>query len=222
MKTLSAGWSREVPNTSNRGARMDLKTVAVIGAGATGRSVARLVALGGYQTILEDVSDVRLEKAIGWITQSLEDAVGRGALRRAARDKAIANLSTEHTVEDAIREADLIIDTLPDEMEMQIELFTILDKFAQPGAVFASTGILPITELAEVTFCAERCIGMRIGENLADTNTIELVRSTATSCETVAACAEFARCLGMSAVVTEESDAGNVTERQRKVANVQS
>ena len=58
-------------------------------------------------------------------------------------------LSLAHTVEDAIRDADLIIETLPDEMEMQIELFTILDKFAKPNAIFASTGLLSIAELAE-------------------------------------------------------------------------
>src|ERR1700726_2785098 len=154
-KMLYGKWLRE-----GVGARMDVKTIAVIGAGEVGRGMAFVAARSGYATILEDVSGPRLEKAAAWITQRFEQSV-RGATPEAiiAARAAVANLTVARTVEDAIRDADLIIETLPDEMEMQIELFTILDRFSRPNAIFATTGSIFITELAEVTFCADRCVG---------------------------------------------------------------
>jgi 3-hydroxybutyryl-CoA dehydrogenase len=141
-----------------------------------------------------------------------------------ARGTASARLSLAHTVEDAIRDADLIIETLPDEMEMQIELFTILDKFAKPNAIFASTGFLSITELAEITFCADRCIGMRFpesAEGMKVVRLIQLVKGSETSQETIARCAEVARRMGREVVVIDETSANTVGESERQFANAQ-
>src|SRR3984893_6041854 len=125
---------------------------------------------------MEDVSAERLEMASARITQIFESRVMAGTLESAERHSAAARLSFAHTVEHAIRDAGLIIETLPDEMEMQVELFIILDKFAKPNALLASAGLLSITELAEVTFCADRCIGMRFPENAGETKVIELIK----------------------------------------------
>jgi 3-hydroxyacyl-CoA dehydrogenase len=200
---------------------LEVTTIAVIGAGTVGRGIASIAALTGYSTILEDVSAERLEKAAAWITQVLESRVASGT---AERHIAAARLSFAHTVEHAIRDADLIIETLPDEMEMQVELFTILDKFAKPNAVFANTGLLPITELAEVTFCADRCIGMRFPENAGETRVIELIKlikGSETSSETIAACAQFARRIGREVVVLDDAAANKSGEPERRLANAQ-
>jgi 3-hydroxybutyryl-CoA dehydrogenase len=184
---------------------MNVKTIAVIGADTIGRSIAYMAALSGYQTILEDVSDARLQKAAAWIADNLESSISRRTIEATSGGAALANLSTAHTIEDAIRGADLIIETLPDEMEMQIELFTILDKFAEPNAIFATTGLISITELAEITFCADRCIGMRFPDSVVETKTVELVKGRETSNETVAACSDVARRMGREAVVVDDA-----------------
>ncbi|MGA2429920.1 MAG: 3-hydroxyacyl-CoA dehydrogenase NAD-binding domain-containing protein [Candidatus Acidiferrum sp.] len=201
------------------GARMEVKTIALIGAGVAGRGMAYLAALSGYRTILEDVSEARLGNAVAWVTQRLESAVGGDTVEGNAGKAASANLSTAHTVEDAIRDADLIIETLPDEMEMQIELFTILDKFAKPNAIFASTGFLSITELAEVTFCADRCIGIRFAGSPAESITMQLVRGLETSNETIVACSVVAGRLGKEVAVVNEPDVNKSGEPKRKLAN---
>jgi 3-hydroxyacyl-CoA dehydrogenase len=198
---------------------VDVKTIAVIGASTMGRSIACVTALRGYQTILEDVSDARLQEATAWIAESLQSSIAVDAGDAKARAAGLENLSTAHRVEDAIRDADLIIETLPDEMEMQIELFTILDKFAKPNAIFASTGLLSITELAEVTFCADRCIGMRFPNPVAGTMTIELVRGAETSNETVAACSEVARRMGRGIFSVDDAGDDRSGESERKFAN---
>jgi 3-hydroxyacyl-CoA dehydrogenase len=182
---------------------MEVKTIAVIGAGLRGRSIALAAATTGYQAILEDVSDVRLEEAKLWIIENLRRSVAAASGSKPVRSAVVSNFTIAHTIEDAIRDADLIIETLPDEMELQIELFTILDKFAKPNAIFASTGHLSITELAEVTFCAERCIGMRFGEG--ETKTVTLTKTAQTSGESVAACSEVVRRFGNSVIVVDDS-----------------
>jgi 3-hydroxybutyryl-CoA dehydrogenase len=200
---------------------VEVKTIAVIGAGIAGRAIAFISVCGGFHTVLEDVSEERLEKAVSWITENLESSVARGNLGAQGCDGAAARFSLAHAVEDAIRGADLIIETLPDEMEMQIELFTILDKFAKPNAIFATTGRLSVTELAEVTFCGDRCIGMRFRENVKEAKVVQLVRGSDTSVETIAACAEVARRTGREVVVLEDPAVNNSSERERKFANAQ-
>jgi 3-hydroxybutyryl-CoA dehydrogenase len=200
---------------------VEVKTIAVIGADIVGRAIAFISVCGEYDTVLEDVSEERLEKAASWITENLESSVARGNLGAQGRDVAAARISLAHTVEDAICGADLIIETLPDEVEMQFELFTILDKFAKPNAIFATTGRLSVTELAEVTFCGDRCIGMRFRENVEEAKVVELVRGSDTSVETIAACAEVARRMGREVVVLEDPAVNNSSERERKFANAQ-
>jgi 3-hydroxyacyl-CoA dehydrogenase len=204
---------------------VEVKTIAVIGAETMGRGIASLAARSGYDTVLEDVSDERLAKAAAWIER--ESFVAGGGPEARGSDAAAGRLSLAHTVEDAIRDADLIIETLPDEMEMQIELFTILDKFAKPNAIFASTGFLSITELAEITFCADRCIGMRFPESAEGMEAVELiklvklVKGSETSHETVARCAEVARRMGREVVVLDEKAPNRVGESERKFANAE-
>jgi 3-hydroxyacyl-CoA dehydrogenase len=170
----------------------EIQTIAVIGAGDDGREFARAALCADYRTILEDVSDSRLEQAIAWIANVDADASSR--------------LVLAHTVEVAIREADLIIEGVAEEMEMKIEMFTIFDKFAKPDAIFASSSrSVPIAELAAVTFCPERCIGMRFVSVAGLADALELVCAPDTSEETIARCREVGRRMGKDVSVAAES-----------------
>jgi 3-hydroxybutyryl-CoA dehydrogenase len=200
---------------------LELTTIAVIGADTVGCGIASIAALAGYRTIIEDVSAERLAMAAAWIAQIFESRVLAGSLEPAERQAAAARLSFAHTVEHAIRDADLIMETLPDEMDMQVELFIILDKFAKPNALLASTGSLSVSELAEVTFCADRCIGMRFSGTVWEAKVIELTKGSQTSAETIAACTEVARRMGRDVVVLDDTAASKSGQAERKFANVQ-
>jgi 3-hydroxybutyryl-CoA dehydrogenase len=192
---------------------MDVKTITVIGAGTMGRGIAYASAFGGYQTVLEDISADMLSKAVGWIKQAFDEGVTRGKVDPAIRDKALPLISTSSKVEDAIRDADLIIEAVPEEMEMKLELFTIFDKFAKPGAIFASnTSSLSITDMSDVTVHRERCVGLHFFNPVPKMRLIELVKTAFTSDETVAACREVARRMAKEVVVIKESP-GFVTSR---------
>ena len=195
----------------------EIQTIAVIGAGDQGREISRAVLLAGYRTILEDVSENRLERAAAWI--------GNGA-NVAAEGRSRLVLASE--IEEAVREADLIVEAVLEEMEMKIEMFTIFDKFAKPDAIFASSSLsLPISELAAVTFCPERCIGLRFvpSNDLAQPvaqggvpealrllsaygkdNALLLVRAPQTSEETVTRCREVGRRMGKEVMVVAERE----------------
>ncbi|MCU1241178.1 MAG: 3-hydroxyacyl-CoA dehydrogenase NAD-binding [Candidatus Acidoferrum typicum] len=170
----------------------EIKTIAVIGAGDDGREFACAALRAGYRTVLEDVSDSRLEQAIAWIANVDAHVSSRLVLAR--------------TVEAAVREADLIIEAVTEETEMKIEMFTIFDKFAKPEAVFASCSrSVPIAELASVTFCPERCIGMRLGSVAGHADALELVRTPQTSEQTIARCREVCRRMGKEVALVAES-----------------
>jgi len=161
---------------------MEVKTIGVIGAGAMGRGIAYAAACGGYRTILEDVSPEMLEQGIAYIRQNLEEGVARGKVTEEQRNIALANLTTSRSVEDLCREADLLIEAVPEEMEVKLEIFTIFDKFALPAAILASnTSSLSITELAAITFRAQNCIGMHFFNPVPVMKLVEVIRGLATS-----------------------------------------
>jgi len=192
---------------------MEVKTIGVIGAGAMGRGIAYAAACGGYRTILEDVSPEMLEQGIAYIRQNLEQGLARGKVTEEQRNIALANLTTSRSVEDLCREAELLIEAVPEEMEVKLEIFTLFDKFALPGAILASnTSSLSITELAAITFRAEHCIGMHFFNPVPKMKLLEIVRALETSEATVKACAEVGRRMGKEVVVIRESP-GFITSR---------
>ena len=185
---------------------MGVRTIAVIGAGAQGREIACASVLGGYQTVLEDISPRVLEDAIAWIRQSLKEGAARGKFEAQVSNQVLSLLSTASDVKDAIRDAELIIETVPEELEMKLELFTIFDKFAKTGAIFASTASsVSITDFTDIVVSRERCIGMHFSPAVSKRALIELFRTPYTSEDTVAICREVARRMGKEVAVVNEA-----------------
>jgi 3-hydroxybutyryl-CoA dehydrogenase len=191
----------------------DIKTIAVIGAGTMGRGIAYAAAFGGYSTVLEDISPQMLHESMRWITKSFDEGVARGKVDAQIRDHALSLIATAGSVEVAIRDADLIIEAVPEEMEMKMELFTIFDKFAKPDAIFASnTSSLSISDMSDLTVSRERCIGMHFFNPVPKMKLIELVKTQRTSQNTVDACTEVGRRMGKEVVLVQESP-GFITTR---------
>ena len=115
----------------------EVRTIAVIGAGIMGRGIAHAAALGGYRTILEDILPTALRKAETEIRANLDKAVELGKVTRDAADDAFRRLEYASSVEQAAREADLVIEAVPEEMESKIEIFTLLDKLCRPATILA-------------------------------------------------------------------------------------
>src|SRR5438445_10491106 len=126
-----------------------------------GRGIAYAAALGGYRTILEDLLPNALRRAESEIRANLDKAAELGKIMPADADAAFGRLEYAGTVEEAARQADLVIEAVPEEMESKIEIFTLLDKICRPTTILASnTSSLSITELTSVTYRAKKCLGM--------------------------------------------------------------
>jgi 3-hydroxybutyryl-CoA dehydrogenase len=191
----------------------EIRTIAVIGAGIMGRGIAHAAAVGGYRTILEDILPATLRKAESEIRANLDKAVELGKVSKNAADGAFGRLEYASSVEEAAREADLIIEAVPEEMESKIEIFTLLDKVCRPTTILASnTSSLSVTEISSVTYRAPRCVGMHFFNPVHKMKLLEIVRALETDEETLAAAVEVGKRMGKEVVVIKESP-GFITSR---------
>ena len=192
---------------------MDIQTIGVIGAGTMGRGITYAALAGGYRTVLEDVSSAMLDHAAGYLRDTFAESVTRGKATAEQVEQALANFSTSNRVQDVCREADLLIEAVPEEMELKLEIFTIFDKFSKPHAILASnTSSLSITELAAITFRAADCIGLHFFNPVPKMKLLEIVRGLETSEAAISTCAEVGRRMGKEVVVVRESP-GFITSR---------
>src|SRR5208283_223544 len=192
---------------------MEVKTIAVIGAGTMGRGIAYVAALGGYKTVLGDVSGAVLSKAMEWIHETFEEGVKHGKIAAAVREGSLGLLRTSPVVEEAIRDAELIIEAVPEEREMKLKLFAFFDETAKPDAIFASnTSSLSISGFTQGLTGRDRCIGMHFFNPVPKMRLVEIIRTKHTSEETVAACCAVARRMHKETVIENEAP-GFITSR---------
>jgi 3-hydroxybutyryl-CoA dehydrogenase len=124
------------------------QTVAIVGAGPLGRWLALAAARAGFRVLLEDVMPANLHHA-------------REALRRELGPEALPNVAFVSTIEDAVRQADLAIDCVPDELESKLEILWLLDRMAPPRTVLATpTTRLSIADLASCTYRPDKCVAI--------------------------------------------------------------
>ena len=131
-----------------------IQSVAVIGAGQAGRRFALRCAQAGFDVVLEDVMPANLRRAEAEFADlsfnSGTGQMGTGSMRFAL------------TVEDAVRDADIAIDFVPDELESKLEIFSLIDRMAPPKTIMCTPSeALSITDLASCTYRGERCIAVR-------------------------------------------------------------
>ena len=190
-----------------------VQTIAVIGAGIMGRGIAHAAALGGYRTILEDLLPAALRKAETEIRANLDKAVELNKVTAADADAAFRRLGYAGSVEEAAREADLVIEAVPEEMESKIEIFTLLDKICRPTTILASnTSSLSVTEIASVTYRAKKILGMHFFNPVHKMKLLEIVRALETDDDTLATGVEVGKRMGKEVVVIKESP-GFITSR---------
>lgn len=181
-------------------------TVAIIGAGPLGRRLAVRAASSGFRVVLEDVLPGALHHAREYIREQLcpEALTGAGG----------AGVLFVSTIEDAVREADLAIDCVPDELESKLEILWLLDRMAPPRTVIATpTTELSIDDLAACTYRPEKCVAIAVRPSaLADLAAgsgcpIQLRAGPATSPESLALVTNFWRQLGFNPNVESSAPA---------------
>jgi 3-hydroxybutyryl-CoA dehydrogenase len=192
---------------------MEVRTVAVIGAGIMGRGIAHAAALGGYRTILEDLLPNALRKAETEIRANLDKAVALGKVDASDANAAFSRVEYAGSVDQAARDADLVIEAVPEELESKVEIFTMLDKICRPTTILASnTSSLSVTEIASVTYRAKKCVGMHFFNPVHKMKLLEIVRALETDDETLAAVVAVGKRMSKEVVVIKEAP-GFITSR---------
>jgi 3-hydroxybutyryl-CoA dehydrogenase len=169
-------------------------TVAIIGAGPLGRRLALHAARAGFRVVLEDVMPASLRHA-------------EEALREALGPEAMPLVAFASTVEEAVRQADLAIDCVPDELESKLEIFSLLDRMAPPRTVFATPSTnLSIADLASCTYRPSQCVGLAVDAATlsqgASGAPIPIRITSQTTAEAQALVTSFWRQLGLTPLVT--------------------
>lgn len=192
---------------------MEVERVAVIGAGTMGRGIVHAAALGGFRVTLQDVDSGVLEGALEGIQKEMQKAVERDRIDEGEMRGGLERISPTESLEEAVKEADLVIEAVPEEMELKLEIFGRLDKLCPERAVLATnTSTMSPTEIAAATNRPERCIAMHFFNPAHKMKLVELVRGLETADETVEAARDVAERMGKETVEVEEFP-GFVTSR---------
>lgn len=166
---------------------MEIKQVAVIGAGTMGNGIAHVFAQYGYQVKLIDISQAFLDKAKSTIEKNLSRQVTKGTLTEDLKQAALSRIGLSTEIKDA-GSSDLVIEAATENFEIKTQLFRTLDSACRPEVILATnTSSISITQIAGVTKRADRIIGMHFMNPVPVMKLVEIIRGLATSDETYAA-----------------------------------
>jgi 3-hydroxybutyryl-CoA dehydrogenase len=192
---------------------MEIRTIAVLGAGTMGHGIAHAAISAGYDTRLYDVSDAAVEKGRGSIEQIVRKGVEIGKVARSDADAILRRLSPTSQLGAAVADADFIIEAAPERIDLKLQLLADVERLAPAAAVIASnTSALSITELAGSLKNPARVAGMHFFNPVHKMKLIEIVRALESSAHTVQVIEDVSTRMGKETVLVRESP-GFITTR---------
>jgi 3-hydroxybutyryl-CoA dehydrogenase len=183
----------------------EIKKVGVLGCGLMGSGIAQTAAAAGFVTVARDVAEPLLEKGRAGIMKSLGRLVEKGKLTAATREAALTKLSFGTDLS-GLRDCDIVIEAVTEDLELKNELWRELDRLSGPATIFASnTSSLTIAAMAAATTRADRFVGLHFFNPVPLMPLVEVVRTVTTSSETFQRAFDFARALGKEPVAAVDS-----------------
>ena len=180
---------------------MDIKIVTVVGGGTMGNGIAHVCALGGREVRITDVSQDVLDQALATISKNLDRQVKKEIISQSGREEALERIQPMTDLEAATADSQLIIEAVPEKVDIKYELFRRLDAIASAEAILASnTSSISITAIAAETGRPDRVIGMHFMNPVPMMVLIEVIRGLATSDATTESVMDFSRDLGKTPV----------------------
>ncbi|MBI4545676.1 MAG: 3-hydroxyacyl-CoA dehydrogenase family protein [Gemmatimonadetes bacterium] len=184
----------------------DIRNVAVIGAGTMGHGIAQASAQAGFRVALLDTAADLVERGLERIRENLDQGVARGKLAPEARAAALDRLRGETELAEAVRDADLVIEAVPEKFELKVQVFRELHEHAPPHALLATnTSSLSVTDLQEAAPRREQVLGLHFFNPVHAMRLVEVVRGEWTEERAVQAGVAFARRLGKEPILVHDS-----------------
>jgi 3-hydroxybutyryl-CoA dehydrogenase len=161
-----------------------MKNIAVIGSGTMGNGIAHVFAQFGYKVSLIDISQASLDKGMATISKNLDRQVAKEAISEADKAATLANLTTFTSMEEGVKNVDLVVEAATENVDLKLKIFADLDKFTSPNVILASnTSSISITKIASVTTRPDKVIGMHFMNPVPVMKLVEIIRGYSTSNE---------------------------------------
>lgn len=184
---------------------MSVTHIAILGAGTMGHGIAHVSAIAGYRVTLYDVDDGRVSAGLKKVRGNLEKGVEKGKVTAEARDQALALISGTTSLS-GLATADLVIEAVPERIELKQQLFTELDGIVAPGAIFATnTSSLSIARIASAVRDPSRVIGTHFFNPVHIMTLLEVVVHPGTRDDVRAAVLEYGTRIGKECIVVNDA-----------------
>jgi enoyl-CoA hydratase/3-hydroxyacyl-CoA dehydrogenase len=192
----------------------DIETITILGAGTMGHGIAEVAALAGYNVRLRDIDEEIVQDGYEQIEWSLNKLAEKGIISEEERDVAAESITAVVDMEEAVDDADVVIEAIIEEMSIKKEVYQELDEAAPDRTIFASnTSSLSITELSEVTDRPEQFCGMHYFNPPVQMDLVEVINGEHTAEETTDLIADLAEAMGKTPVHVRKDEPGFIVNR---------
>jgi enoyl-CoA hydratase/3-hydroxyacyl-CoA dehydrogenase len=191
-----------------------VKKITVLGSGIMGHGIAQVCATAGYNVTLRDIESSLLDKALERVKWSLSKLVEKQKITQIEADRIFHRITPEVDLELSLRDTDLLIEAVPEDLGLKKKVYTDVDKFAEEKTVYASnTSTLPITEMAALTGRPERFIGLHFFNPPQLMRLVEVIPGRDTNQHTIDTALDFVMRVGKEPVLCRKDVAGFIVNR---------
>ena len=193
---------------------MEIKNITVLGSGIMGHGIAQVSAMAGYNVVLRDIEQQFLDKAMGKIKWSLDKLVSKEKISEEQRDEIFSRIIPIVDLNDAVRHSDLVIEAVPEIMDLKKKVYAELDKVANDRIIFASnTSTLPITEIADTISRPEKFIGIHFFNPPQLMKLVEVIPGQKTSDDVTNLTINFVKSVNKTPVTCRKDVPGFIVNR---------
>ena len=193
---------------------MKIQNITVLGSGVMGHGIAQVSATAGYNVVLRDIEQSFLDKAMDKIRWSLDKLVTKEKISKEEGDSIFSRIIPIVDLNEAVKDAELVIEVVPEIMELKKKVYAELDKVAKPEVIFASnTSTLPITEIANTTSRPEKFIGIHFFNPPQLMKLVEVIPGEKTSEDIIQLTKDYVQSVNKQAVVCRKDVPGFIINR---------
>ncbi|AFS81031.1 3-hydroxybutyryl-CoA dehydrogenase [Candidatus Nitrosopumilus koreensis AR1] len=193
---------------------MTIKNITVLGSGVMGHGIAQVSATAGYNIVLRDIEQGFLDKAMEKIRWSLDKLVSKEKISKEEADAIFGRIKPVVDLKEAVKDAELVIEVVPEIMDLKKKVYAELDQVAAPEVIFASnTSTLPITEIADTTSRPDKFIGIHFFNPPQLMKLVEVIPGEKTSQEVTELTKDFVKSVNKQAVLCRKDVPGFIINR---------
>ena len=193
---------------------MAVKNITILGSGVMGHGIAQVSATAGYNVVLRDIEQGFLDKAMEKIRWSLDKLVSKEKISKEEGDAIFGRIKPVVDLKEAVKDAELVIEVVPEIMDLKKKVYAELDQVAAPEVIFASnTSTLPITEIANTTSRADKFIGIHFFNPPQLMKLVEVIPGEKTSQEITELTKDYVKSVNKQAVLCRKDVPGFIINR---------